>query len=42
MEGDIIVMSAKELRRLGVIHKILERTITHVKASEILDLIRGR
>lgn len=38
MEGDIIVMSAKEIRRLGVIHKILERRLTQVEASEILDL----
>jgi hypothetical protein len=35
---DIIIIKQKELRRLHVIHRILEEKITQVKASEMLSL----
>jgi transposase len=37
-EGDIITMSQKELRRLNVIHKVIDNVITQVKAAELLNL----
>ena len=38
MRKDIITMSRKELRRLPVIHKVMEKRLTQVKAAEMLDL----
>jgi len=38
MRKDIIKMSRKELRRLPIIHKTMEKRLTQVKAAEILDL----
>jgi len=38
MRKDIIAMSRKELRRLPVIHKVMEKRLTQVKAAEMLDL----
>ena len=37
-ERDIITMSQKELKRISVIHKVIDNIITQVKASELLDL----
>ena len=37
-ERDIIAMSQKELKRLNVIHKVIDEVIAQVKASEILGL----
>ena len=38
MRKDIITMSRKELRRLPVIHKVMEKRLTQIKAAEMLDL----
>src|SRR3989338_6810423 len=38
MRKDIIAMSKKELRRLPVIHRVIEKRLTQVKAAEMLDL----
>jgi len=38
MRKDIITMSKKELRRLPIIHKVMEKRLTQVKAAEMLDL----
>ncbi|MBU1613613.1 ISNCY family transposase [Patescibacteria group bacterium] len=38
MRKDIITMSKRELRRLPVIHKVMEKRLTQVKAAEMLDL----
>lgn len=38
MRKDIITMSKKELKRLPVIHKVMEKRLTQVKAAEMLDL----
>jgi hypothetical protein len=38
MRKDIIAMSKKELRRLPVIHKAMDKRLTQVKAAEMLDL----
>lgn len=38
MRKDIIAMSRKELRRLPIIHKVMEKRLTQVKAAEMLDL----
>jgi hypothetical protein len=38
MRKDIIAMSKKELRRLPIIHKVIEKRLTQVKAAEMLDL----
>lgn len=38
MRKDIITMSKKELRRLPVIHKVMEKRLTQAKAAEMLDL----
>jgi transposase len=38
MRKDIIAMSKKELRRLPVIHKVMEKRLAQVKAAEMLDL----
>ena len=38
MRKDIITMSRKELRRLPIIHKAMEKRLTQVKAAEMLDL----
>jgi len=38
MRKDIVTMSKKELRRLPVINKVMERRLTQVKAAEMLDL----
>lgn len=35
---DVIVMSAKELRRLHVIHRVLEKRLRQAKAAEILGV----
>jgi hypothetical protein len=35
---DIIIMRQKELKRLHVIHRVMERELTQVEASEILSL----
>jgi transposase len=37
-ERGIITMSQKELKRLNVIHKVIDNVITQVKAAELLDL----
>lgn len=37
-ERDIITMSQKELRRLNVIHKVIDKVMTQIKAAEFLDL----
>jgi len=38
MRKDIIAMSKRELRRLAVIHKVMDKRLTQVKAAEMLDL----
>ncbi len=38
MAEDIILMSVKEIERLRIIHKVFDKQITQVKASEILGL----
>ena len=38
MRKDIIAMSKKELRRLPIIHRVMEKRLTQVKAAEMLDL----
>lgn len=38
MRKDIIAMSKRELKRLAVIHKVLEKRLAQVKAAEMLDL----
>lgn len=38
MRKDIITMSRKELRRLPIIHRVMEKRLTQVKAAEMLDL----
>ena len=38
MGKDNIIMSRKELRRLPIIHKTIEKRVTQVKAAEMLDL----
>jgi transposase len=35
---DMIVMSQEDLRRLGVIHKVIDKRVTQVEAAGILDL----
>jgi predicted HTH domain antitoxin len=37
-ERDIIAMSQKELKRLHVIHKVVEGVLTQVRAAEIISL----
>jgi hypothetical protein len=37
-ERDIIAMSQKELKRLHVIHKVVEGSLTQVRAAEIISL----
>jgi len=41
MRKDIIAMSKKELRRIPIIHRVMEKRLTQVKAAEMLD-ISGR
>jgi len=38
MKKDNITMSRKELRRLPIIHKTMDKRLTQVKAAEMLDL----
>ena len=38
MRKDIITMSRRELRRLPVIHKVMEKRLTQMKAAEMIDL----
>lgn len=38
MRKDIIKMSRKELTRLPILHKVMERRLTQVQAAEMLDL----
>lgn len=38
MRKDIIAMSKKEFKRLPILHKVMERRLTQVKAAEMLDL----
>ena len=38
MRKDIITMSKKELRRLPIIHKVMEKRLTQIKAAEMLEL----
>lgn len=38
MKKDIITMSKQELKRLPIIHKVIEKRLTQVKAAEMLDL----
>jgi hypothetical protein len=38
MAGELVVMSTKELDRLGVIRQVLERRLTRVKAAELVGL----
>jgi len=38
MRKDIITMSRKELKRLPIIHKVMEKRLTQTKAAEMLDL----
>ena len=37
-ERDIITMSQRELKRLSVIHRVIDDVVTQIKAAEILDL----
>lgn len=37
-ERDIITMSQKELKRLHLIHKVIDKTITQIEAAKLLDL----
>jgi len=37
-ERDIIIMSQKELKRLHLIHKVIDKAITQIEASNLLDL----
>ena len=37
-KGDIIKMSRRELKRLKVIHQVLEENLKQVRAAEILHL----
>lgn len=38
MRKDVITMSKKELKRLPIIHRVIEKRLTQVKAAEMLDL----
>ncbi|MEA3493729.1 MAG: hypothetical protein U9R38_05020, partial [Candidatus Margulisiibacteriota bacterium] len=38
MRKDIIAMSKKEIRRIPIIHRAMEKRLTQVKAAEMLDL----
>lgn len=38
MRKDIVTMSKRELRRLSIVHKVLEKRLTQVKAAELLEL----
>src|SRR3989338_10209260 len=38
MDKDIIVMSKRELRRIPIIHRVMEKRLTQIKAAEMLDL----
>lgn len=38
MEKEIIIMSKKELKRLKVIHKVIDKTINQKNAANILSL----
>ena len=38
MRKDIIAMSKKELRRIPIIHRVMEKRLSQVKAAEMLDL----
>ena len=38
MKKDNITMSRKELRRLPIIHKTMDKRLTQAKAAEMLDL----
>lgn len=38
MRKDIVTMSKKELKRLPIIHKTMEKRLTQIKAAEMLDL----
>ena len=37
-ERDIIIMSQRELKRLHLIHKVIEKVITQTEAAKLLDL----
>jgi hypothetical protein len=37
-EGDILTMSQKELKRLHVIHRVIEGSLTQVRAAELISL----
>jgi len=38
MREDIIAMSKRELKQLSVIHKVMDKRLTQIKAAELLDL----
>ena len=38
MRKDIITMSKREIKRLPIIHKVMEKRLTQVEAAEMLDL----
>ncbi|MBU0580666.1 MAG: ISNCY family transposase [Candidatus Margulisbacteria bacterium] len=38
MRKDIIIMSKKEIKRLPIIHKVMDKRLTQVGAAEMLDL----
>lgn len=38
MRKDVIAMSRKELRRLPIIHKVMERRLAQINAAQMLDL----
>ena len=38
MRKDIIAMSKMELRRIPIIHRVMEKRLTQIKAAEMLDL----
>ena len=38
MREDVVTMSKRELKRLAVVHKVLDRRLTQVKAAELLEL----
>jgi transposase len=38
MAGELVVMSTREIDRMGVVQRVLERRLTHVKAGQLLGL----
>jgi len=38
MKKDVVTMSKEELRRLPILHKVMEKRLTQIKAAEMLNL----